>query len=929
MATLTVLRPAASLALIAMFVHASTQAALNLSHTHHTFDALIDHFTYCKNATFPLRYAMADQYWNRKGGPIFIYTANEGSIEDHISNTGIMWEWARDFKALLVFPEHRYYGTSLPFGKDSFKAPEMSAYLTTEQALADYVDLVVWLKRNIKGARTSRVAAFGGHHAGMLATWFRTKYPHIVSAALASSAPFKMFSPTSTCDTFYKAVTKIYQQTSKYCPREVKRIWPVLDALASTEEECQRLGERFHLCQRLSSNHFASFRGWIRDSLIGVTLVNFPFRSSQVPPHPLKQCTEFVQPLCGDGVADVFYPTEWDYAKFCQKCRLQFGVQPKVDRLVRALGGFNLNGDLDPWSAYGIDAAPSRLVEYRGIRGGAHCVDLRFSNDRWDPPLASAGQKGRQENVPAMAATGIMWEWAPEFNALVVFAEHRFYGQSLPFGINSYERSVVLTCISSYSKISTLRWAFAALFLASAVAKTHLILHLASEKQDGAWAIKNKVVRKNFLERLQEWIVVVKTDDFPLFFIPLVTADRSELAHAFLVVWHMASTMVNKSKIIALREPHEQRVTALRRGFIVNVITIVLMAAAGVGDYIMKTALTVGYLFVDIPAYLLRELGYEAYGVRPKSPAALYHSWIGPAPAKGSLHSVLDNKPTFGFLCTHIPRYILVELGYESYGVRPMSPAARFHSWIGPAPTRGSVHSILSSWGASTVPGPVKAVFFVIGFFIGLDITIGKAQLARHHPSSSRVSCSTFSEKSDMNHMGSSRSHQRQRYTAGIGVPTRGSPHSILSSWGSTTLDHFAFHNNKTFEMRYVMADQYWDHDGGPIFFYTGNEDEVENFITNTGIMWEWAPEFNALVVFAEHRFYGQSLPFGNKSYESPHHLGYLTSEQALADYADLILHLKYTLPGAEKSAVVAFGGSYGGMLAAWFRVKYPHIVTA
>ncbi|KAL1486600.1 hypothetical protein MTO96_046888 [Rhipicephalus appendiculatus] len=93
--------------------------------------------------------------------------------------------------------------------------------------------------------------------------------------------------------------------------------------------------------------------------------------------------------------------------------------------------------------------------------------------------------------------------------------------------------------------------------------------------------------------------------------------------------------------------------------------------------------------------------------------------------------------------------------------------------------------------------------------------------------------------------------------------------------------------------------------------------------------MWEWAPEFNALVVFAEHRFYGQSLPFGNKSYESPHHLGYLTSEQALADYADLILHLKYTLPGAEKSAVVAFGGSYGGMLAAWFRVKYPHIVTA
>ncbi len=49
----------------------------------------------------------------------------------------------------------------------------------------------------------------------------------------------------------------------------------------------------------------------------------------------------------------------------------------------------------------------------------------------------------------------------------------------------------------------------------------------------------------------------------------------------------------------------------------------------------------------------------------------------------------------------------------------------------------------------------------------------------------------------------------------------------------------------------------------------------------------------------------------------------YLSFEQALADYVVLIAHLKQTLASAH-SPVIAFGGSYGGMLAAWLRLKYP-----
>ncbi|XP_019384090.1 PREDICTED: lysosomal Pro-X carboxypeptidase [Crocodylus porosus] len=140
-------------------------------------------------------------------------------------------------------------------------------------------------------------------------------------------------------------------------------------------------------------------------------------------------------------------------------------------------------------------------------------------------------------------------------------------------------------------------------------------------------------------------------------------------------------------------------------------------------------------------------------------------------------------------------------------------------------------------------------------------------------------------------------------------------------------VDHFGFLENRTFQQRYLIADQYWKKDGGSILFYTGNEGDITWFCNNTGFMWEVAEELNAMLVFAEHRYYGESLPFGNKSFSDSKHLNYLTSEQALADFAILIQHIRKTIPGAQNTPVIAIGGSYGGMLAAWLRMKYPHVV--
>lgn len=124
-----------------------------------------------------------------------------------------------------------------------------------------------------------------------------------------------------------------------------------------------------------------------------------------------------------------------------------------------------------------------------------------------------------------------------------------------------------------------------------------------------------------------------------------------------------------------------------------------------------------------------------------------------------------------------------------------------------------------------------------------------------------------------------------------------------------------------------------------PVFFYAGNEGAIENFFTNSGFVTETlAKEFGAAVIFAEHRFFGDSMPGGSvEAAKMPEVYKYLTTEQAQQDYVNLINYMKnpakddinavnFQKLDLAKRPIIVVGGSYGGMLAAWLRMKYPHI---
>ena len=184
-------------------------------------------------------------------------------------------------------------------------------------------------------------------------------------------------------------------------------------------------------------------------------------------------------------------------------------------------------------------------------------------------------------------------------------------------------------------------------------------------------------------------------------------------------------------------------------------------------------------------------------------------------------------------------------------------------------------------------------------------------------------------------------SNELDRRSIGFGVQRLRNRNPVLRSavdcgpvveyyFKEAVVDNFAPVEKQTYwagsGQRYWLNKEFFGGKGSPILVFIGGEgQETCTRLSSRMYAYNLAQSHNALMVDVEHRFYGESYPTAGMSTAE---LSHLSSEQALADLARSIDHIKGELD-LHDSKVITIGGSYPGNLAAWFRLKYPSVTHA
>lgn len=280
---------------------------------------------------------------------------------------------------------------------EAYKNATTLAFLTAEQALADFSVLIRELKRNLS-AEACPVVLFGGSYGGMLAAWMRLKYPHIAIGALSSSAPILQFEDIVPPETFYDIVSGAFKRESTSCFDTIKESWDVLKSEGEKNDGLLQLTKTFHLCGTLKKTQDLS--EWLESAYNFLAMVNYPYSANfmmPLPGHPIREvckkidgspkgtgtlerifegvsvyynytggvdcfqldddphgmdgwnwqaCTEMVMPMSSSRDASMFPTYDYNYSSFQEECWKDFRVKPRPRWITVEFGGHDIKTSL-------------------------------------------------------------------------------------------------------------------------------------------------------------------------------------------------------------------------------------------------------------------------------------------------------------------------------------------------------------------------------------------------------------------------------------------------------------------------------------------------------------------------------------------------------------------------------------------------------
>ncbi|XP_050224735.1 uncharacterized protein LOC126674339 isoform X1 [Mercurialis annua] len=417
------------------------------------YNQTLDHFNYNPQSyqTFQQRYVINSKFWGGadSDSPIFVYFGAEAPLDGDLTAIGFLDDNAAQINALLVYIEHRFYGQSIPFGsqEEALKNSSIRGYFNSAQAIADYAEIIIHIKKKRK-AENSPVIVIGGSYGGMLASWFRLKYPHIALGALASSAPILYFDDITPQDGYYSIVSKDFREASESCYQTIQKSWAEIDQVASMPNGLQILSKKFKTCKPLTDSDelkdqldtmYASAAQYNRpaptypvdlickgidgitsndtlDKIFGgivsykgkrLCYINPPTNVSQTAfGWRWQTCSEMVIPI-GIGNDTMFPPLPFDLNVHNKNCNHLYGITPRPHWVTTYYGGHSIklilqrfgsniifsNGLKDPYSSGGVLENISDTILAVHTANGSHCLDILVANATTDPEWLLAQRK--------------------------------------------------------------------------------------------------------------------------------------------------------------------------------------------------------------------------------------------------------------------------------------------------------------------------------------------------------------------------------------------------------------------------------------------------------------------------------------------------------------------------------------------------------